>query len=112
LVIAILKYLDRWAEMVQVVAGAEGVSKVFADLSFAVQGANIIDLGAARHDLASVRFSLDVPALAEAGRLHASLVREAAAARLGRGFVEDAARGLRHQFGEDLRAVLAEFGIE
>ncbi|MHB8870217.1 MAG: helix-turn-helix transcriptional regulator [Thermoleophilia bacterium] len=109
---AIVKYLDRWAEMLQVMAGGEGVSKVFADVSSAARSAGIIDLEAARRDFVSVRFSLGVAALAEAGRSHASFVREAAASMLGRGFVEDAERGLKHHFGEDHRSVLAEYGIE
>ncbi|GAB4252133.1 MAG: hypothetical protein Kow00129_13010 [Thermoleophilia bacterium] len=109
---ALVKYLDRWAEMLQVVAGNEGVSKVFEDVSTAARAANIVDLTAARRDFVSVRFSMDVTALAEAGRRHALLIREAAAAMLGRGFVEDAGGGLKHHFDEEDRSILAEFGIE
>lgn len=112
LVTAILRYLDRWAEVVQVVAGAEGVARVFADLSLAAQGANLPDFVTARSDLASVRFSLPMPGLADAGRECVVLVRKAVAALLGRRFVEDAEGGKTHHFGEDHLAVLAEFGIE
>jgi DNA-binding PadR family transcriptional regulator len=112
LVTAIVEYLDRWAEMVQVVADVEGVTKVFADVSFAAQGADLLDFGAARLDLASVRFSSDIAGIADAGRQYAVLVRKAAAARLGRRFVDDAERGLKQHFGEDHLSVLAEFGIE
>lgn len=109
---AIVKYLDRWAEIVQAVAGKEGEAKVFADLSLAAQSANLPDFVTARSDLASVCFSLPVPGLVDAGRACALLVRKAVTARLGRRFVEDAERGKTHQFGEDHLSVLAEFGIE
>jgi DNA-binding PadR family transcriptional regulator len=112
LVTAILKYLDRWTEMVQVVAGGEGVARVFADIALAAQGANLPDFITARSDLASVRFPHSVPGLAEAGREYALFVRKAVAARLGRRFVEDADRGQTRNFGEDHLSVLAEYGIE
>ena len=112
MVTAMVDYLDRWLETMDVFAGREGTRKVCADVSFAAAGAGLPDFLAARADLASVRFALDLERLGEAGRAFADLLKKAAAARLGARFVDEAAESVRQRLGLSHADLLAQFAID
>lgn len=99
-IIAVGRYVERWREAVKLLAGEEGVRRVFADVDMAVRSAVVLDFPAVANPRRPGRVMVSRDEASEQARKYVEILHRAVSARLGDGVAEDIASGYTQRVSE------------
>lgn len=106
LVMAVSRYVARWAEAVKMLAGDEGVRRVFTDVDMAVRSSELTDFRNSASASGPRRVAASRDEVARHARKYVEVLHHAVSARLGDGVAEDIASGFTKRLAEADKDIL------